>query len=100
MPNPSLQSQLFFADADAAQTLSLETFEQHFNDSQEVLQQGRNTIKKLAIWDQELVVKSFKVPNAFQGFIYKFLRKSKAQRSFEYASSLISKGIDTPKPIG
>ena len=48
---------------------------------------------------QTVNIKSFKVPNIFNQIAYKFLRKSKAERSFEYANKLLSKGIGTPQPF-
>jgi hypothetical protein len=59
----------------------------------------RNTIKLFKLNNLTLNIKSFKVPNVFNQFAYKFLRKSKAQRSFEYANRLLQMGIDTPNPI-
>ena len=44
-------------------------------------------------------MKQFAVPNLLNRLVYGFLRKSKAQRSFEYAQLLISKGIDAPRSI-
>lgn len=46
-----------------------------------------------------LNVKSFKVPNAINQVAYKFFRKSKAQRSFEYANKLKKLEVGTPQPI-
>ncbi|RIA09097.1 lipopolysaccharide kinase (Kdo/WaaP) family protein [Flavobacteriaceae bacterium MAR_2010_72] len=60
---------------------------------------ARNTIKVFKLGAKEINIKSFKVPNMFNQIAYKFLRKSKAQRSFEYANILIEKGIGTPQPI-
>lgn len=59
----------------------------------------RNTIKLFRLNEIVLNIKSFKVPNIFNQLAYKFLRKSKAQRSFEYANLLVEKGIGTPRPI-
>jgi hypothetical protein len=59
----------------------------------------RNSIKKIEISGKNLVVKSFKKPILFNQLVYKFFRKSKARRSFEYATTLIELGIKTPKPI-
>jgi len=59
----------------------------------------RNVIKTFALDDVILNIKSFKQPHALNAFIYKFLRPSKAKRSFEYASKLIELGISTPHPI-
>ena len=60
---------------------------------------NRNTIKLFDLGKQKVNIKSFKVPNIFNQFIYKFIRKSKAQRSFEYATMLLEYGIGTPQPI-
>lgn len=60
---------------------------------------GRNSIKLFSIENQTINIKAFRVPNVFNQIAYKFLRKSKAQRSFEYANKLIGLNIGTPKPI-
>jgi len=61
--------------------------------------QDRNVLKLFHLNDLIINVKSFKVPNVFNQIAYKFLRKSKAQRSFEYGSKLKQMGIGTPNPI-
>lgn len=59
----------------------------------------RNQIK-LFDWEQSVLnIKSFKKPHIFNRFIYRFFRKSKARRSFEYAVYLLERGIGTPQPI-
>ncbi len=72
----------------------------HFEERGTYVTKGeRNTIKSFTI-DKEVVnVKSFKTPAAFNSFIYKNVRKSKARRSFEYAERLTKVGILTPLPI-
>lgn len=60
---------------------------------------GRNAIKIKEIDGTNVNVKSFKIPHIFNQFAYKFLRKSKAKRSFENGNYLLSKGIGTPKPL-
>ena len=45
------------------------------------------------------VDKPFKVPNLINQIAYKFFRKSKAKRSYEYANRLLKFGIGTPQPI-
>src|SRR5690606_27241804 len=60
---------------------------------------SRNAIKTKEMDGLTINVKSFKIPHIFNQFVYKFLRKSKARRSFENASYLLEKGIGTPKPI-
>jgi hypothetical protein len=59
----------------------------------------RNVIKKLTLDGQSYTIKSFKKPSFFQGLVYQFLRKTKAKRSFEYASKLIECSINTPFPV-
>lgn len=58
----------------------------------------RNIIKEFDIQGNKVIVKSFKVPNALNRFIYSYFRKSKARRSYEYAIKLQEKGIGTPQP--
>ncbi|MFD1063454.1 lipopolysaccharide kinase InaA family protein [Winogradskyella litorisediminis] len=70
-----------------------------FNTSGDAIVLSRNSIKSFEVDDLNLNVKSFKVPNAFNSFIYKYVRPSKAKRSFDYASRLIECGISTPFPI-
>ena len=61
--------------------------------------QDRNSLRLFQLGDKIINVKSFKVPNIFNQVAYRFFRKSKAQRSFEYANKLIELGIGTPQPI-
>lgn len=67
--------------------------------SNQVLQQGRNTVKLIELDNQLIVVKAFRVPSFPQNLIYRFFRKSKARRSFENAEKLLSYDINTPTPI-
>ena len=59
----------------------------------------RNEIKIVKVDDEEMVIKSFKVPNFLNQIAYSFFRASKAKRSFLYANRLLSIGIGTPFPI-
>jgi len=59
----------------------------------------RNVIKIIGIDTIDLNIKAFKIPNLINQFAYRFIRKSKAQRSFEYANKLIDLQVGTPKPI-
>ncbi len=61
--------------------------------------QDRNSLKLFKLNELTLNVKSFRVPNLVNQIAYRFLRKSKAQRSFEYANKLQNYGIGTPQPI-
>ncbi|MCK8522110.1 lipopolysaccharide kinase InaA family protein [Aquimarina sp. D1M17] len=59
----------------------------------------RNIIKIAEVDGKEYTIKSFKIPNIINQVAYKFLRKSKAQRSYEYANKLLDFGINTPFPV-
>ena len=73
---------------------------QNFSKNDEYVTQGqRNVIKKVAIDGVTFNIKKFKTPNTFQSVVYRFLRKNKAMRSFEYAKRLIESGINTPFPV-
>lgn len=64
-----------------------------------VVKGDRNSIKKVEWKGEVLNIKKFRNPSFFQGLVYRFLRKSKARRSFEYAKKLIGFGIKTPQPV-
>lgn len=59
----------------------------------------RNAIKIFDLDSKKINVKSFKTPNFINKIIYRYFRKSKAQRSYEYANLLLSNDIGTPQPI-
>jgi len=59
----------------------------------------RNKIKLFELEGKTINVKSFKIPHLINKIAYKYFRKSKARRSFEYATALLEKGIGTPQPI-
>ena len=59
----------------------------------------RNVIKIVEVDATDLNLKAFKIPNIVNQIAYNFFRKSKAQRSFEYAKKLIDLQVGTPKPI-
>lgn len=72
-----------------------------FENQGEILVKGqRNSIKLFTENNLVINIKSFKKPNVINKFVYRFFRKSKAQRSYEFALNLLEKGIGTPKPIG
>ena len=60
----------------------------------------RNIIKTMTIGGMLVNVKSFRTPNIINKIVYRFFRKSKAQRSFEYAQYLENHDFGTPKPLG
>lgn len=59
----------------------------------------RNKIKLFEQEGKTINIKSFKIPHLINKIAYKYFRKSKARRSFEYAKTLLEKGIGTPQPI-
>lgn len=61
--------------------------------------QDRNSLKLFQLEGKTLNVKSFRIPNVVNQIAYRFFRKSKAQRSFEYAIRLKSLNIGTPDPV-
>ncbi|WP_281234389.1 Kdo domain containing protein [Flavobacterium gelatinilyticum] len=72
----------------------------NFNNSGNLFGNGdRNKIKLFTLNEKTINIKSFKIPNIVNKVAYKYFRKSKARRSFEYATILLEKGIGTPQPI-
>jgi len=71
-----------------------------FNDSGILFGNGqRNIIKLFDLNGKTINIKSFKIPNLINKIAYRYFRKSKARRSFEYATILLEKGIGTPEPV-
>jgi hypothetical protein len=64
-----------------------------------VFNNGRNLIAKVEIQSEKISIKSFKIPSGFNAVVYKYFRKSKAKRSYEYANKLLKADILTPFPI-
>jgi len=78
----------------------IEDFVFNFDEKGQMLVDGkRNKIKIFELHGKKVNVKSFKIPNALNKIAYRFFRKSKAERSFNYAQHLLSKEIDTPYPM-
>lgn len=79
----------------------IESIIKNFNSIDDYIAKGnRNSIKKITLESGKVAtIKSFKIPNIVNKFVYRFFRKSKAQRSFEYAKKLIDLGFKTPAPI-
>ncbi|MBK1894814.1 lipopolysaccharide kinase InaA family protein [Chryseobacterium paridis] len=60
---------------------------------------SRNIVKSFTLNGKKFNFKSFKQHNFINRHVYKYYRKSKARRSFEYANMLIDKNFHTPQPI-
>ena len=65
----------------------------------DVIHSRRNELRKMRLGDVDVVVKSFAIPNFINRLVYGVFRKSKAQRSYEYAVKLNALGIKSPLPI-
>lgn len=75
-------------------------FLENFDHSGKMFVDGRrNKIKLFELPSTTLNIKSFKVPHLMNRIAYKFFRKSKARRSYEFALRLRAHGIGTPEPI-
>lgn len=72
---------------------------ENFDSKGKVLAEGRNEIRIFENDAEQFNIKSFRIPSTVNKIAYRFFRKSKAQRSFEYASILEEKGIGTPAPV-
>ena len=59
----------------------------------------RNIIKTTKLEGINLNIKAFKIPNIVNQIAYQFFRKSKAQRSYEYAQKLLESQVGTPQPL-
>lgn len=59
----------------------------------------RNVVKRIESGGLLLNIKAFKTPNVFNRIAYRYFRKSKARRSYEYAHQLLSMKIGTPEPV-
>nr|WP_315188409.1 Kdo domain containing protein [uncultured Flavobacterium sp.] len=72
----------------------------NFHSSGNLLVKGnRNELKTFKTTPFSLNIKSFKIPVFINKIVYSYFKKSKAQRSYDYALRLIDKGIGTPIPV-
>ena len=71
-----------------------------FDREGEVIYEGRNVLKRFVHDGEKIIVKSYCNPVWFNRIVYRFFRKPKAVRSFEYAEMLLNIGVGSPKPIG
>jgi len=77
----------------------IDSFIEGFDNSGKDIKDARNKLKLFDLNGEIINIKSFRVPNLINQIVYKYFRKSKAQRSFEYATKLKQLGIGTPNPI-
>ena len=78
---------------------AIDNFIETFDSSGKNIKDARNKLKLFQLNDKIINIKSFRIPNLINQIVYKYFRKSKAQRSFEYATKLTQLGIGTPNPI-
>lgn len=71
-----------------------------FEQEGKTIYKARNEIKVFESGGRLVNVKQFKVPSLLNRMAYSFLRAPKAVRAYENAQVLLSKGIETPQPIG
>lgn len=72
---------------------------QSFDETGELIHNGRNVIKKIEIKEGAFVVKHFKGMYFFNRLAYSLFRKSKAARSFIFSQRLNEQGISTPPAV-
>ncbi len=90
----------FSSDSYIHLTTQLQSIFNQFDSKGKIFVDGkRNTIKLFEVDNLTINVKSFKKPNFINRIVYRYFRKSKAQRSFEFASKLKEFQIGTPEPI-
>lgn len=66
----------------------IENIEKHFQESTDVLHNERNEIRVISFEGSKYVIKAFKIPNIINQFIYRYVRPSKAKRSYLYSLKL------------
>lgn len=75
----------------------IEHIETYFQQSSHILYDQRNVIRVVDYENINYVVKAFKIPNLINRFAYRYLRPSKAKRSYFYALKI---GTElSPEPI-
>lgn len=77
----------------------IESLPSQFMQSGEIIYSGRNLIKTFDVNGLKLNIKAFKKPIFINQIVYSIFRKSKAERSYIYASLLKEKGFETPDPV-
>ena len=73
------------------------SIKQFFKENSNTIHKARNELKVIEHENKKLVVKYFKIPHFINKIVYTFFKKSKAQKSYEYALKIKE---FTPKPIG
>jgi len=71
----------------------------HFEESGELVYEGRNLIKKFNCEGNLFTVKRFRIPHIINRIAYITFRSSKAKRSYINGVELIHLGFQTPMPV-
>ena len=66
---------------------------------QTIYKGSRNELKTKLVKDISVNIKRFQIPNWVNQFAYRWIRSSKAERSFIYAKTLLEREVNTPQPI-
>jgi len=66
----------------------VDNVEHYFQQSSIVLHQARNELRVVEFADEAYVIKAFKIPHLVNRFAYRYLRDSKAKRSYHYSLKL------------
>jgi len=67
-----------------------------FQENRNSIHKARNELKVISHQNEEVVVKSFKIPNFPRRLFYTLFRDSKAKKSYDYSVKI---GTFTPEPI-
>ena len=91
--------QVHFAKSFESRKAEIMPILESFHSGGQTIKDSRNTLKIFSLDGKDYNVKSFRVPNVVNKIVYRFFRKSKAERSFRYANILLKKAIGTPAPV-
>jgi serine/threonine protein kinase len=69
---------------------------EYFDQNSDSIHKARNELKIITHHDEDLVVKSFKIPNVLRRGYYTFFRDTKAKKSYDNSIKI---GAFTPKPL-
>lgn len=81
-------------------TAFISNLPEHFAEGGRLIYEGRNQLKVFVVENVSVNVKAFRQPNWVNRFVYTFLRRSKARRSYENALRLLDLGFTVPQPLG
>jgi serine/threonine protein kinase len=70
-----------------------------FEQEGDIIYKGRNELRRFFFNNQDLVIKSFKIPHFINRIAYTLFRSSKTGRSYRNALKLQERGIYTPSPV-